>query len=35
MNSPIILDFGMHEGEDTEFYLAVGSKVIAFEANPA
>jgi FkbM family methyltransferase len=30
---PLILDFGMHEGEDTEFYLACGADVIAFEAN--
>jgi FkbM family methyltransferase len=30
---PLILDFGLHEGEDTEFYLACGADVIAFEAN--
>ena len=30
---PVILDFGMHEGEDTEFYLACGADVVAFEAN--
>jgi FkbM family methyltransferase len=30
---PIILDFGMHHGEDTDFYLACGAHVIAFEAN--
>jgi len=30
---PVILDFGMHEGEDTELYLACGANVIAFEAN--
>ena len=34
MTSTFILDFGMHEGEDTEFYLALGAKVIAFEGNP-
>ena len=32
---PVVLDFGMHEGEDTDFYLACGAKVIAFEANQA
>lgn len=30
---PLVLDFGMHEGEDTGFYLACGADVIAFEAN--
>ena len=30
---PLILDFGLHQGEDTEFYLACGADVIAFEAN--
>jgi FkbM family methyltransferase len=30
---PLILDFGMHLGEDSEFYLALGARVIAFEAN--
>jgi FkbM family methyltransferase len=33
LNRPLILDFGLHEGEDTEFYLACGARVIAFEAN--
>jgi FkbM family methyltransferase len=28
-----VLDFGLHEGEDTDFYLACGASVIAFEAN--
>lgn len=32
---PLILDFGLHEGEDTEFYLTCGADVIAFEANDA
>jgi FkbM family methyltransferase len=32
---PVVLDFGLHEGEDTEFYLACGADVIAFEANEA
>jgi FkbM family methyltransferase len=30
---PLVLDFGMHEGEDTEFYLECGARVVAFEAN--
>jgi FkbM family methyltransferase len=34
-NRPLIMDFGMHLGEDSEFYLALGAKVIAFEANDA
>lgn len=32
-DGPLVLDFGMHEGEDTEFYLDCGANVIAFEAN--
>ena len=34
IDKSLVLDFGMHEGEDTDFYLACGAKVIAFEANP-
>jgi FkbM family methyltransferase len=30
----LIYDVGMHRGEDTEFYLLKGFRVIAFEANP-
>ena len=30
----LIYDVGMHQGEDTEFYLKKGFRVIAFEANP-
>jgi FkbM family methyltransferase len=30
----LIFDIGMHIGQDTEFYLAKGFKVIAIEANP-
>src|SRR4051812_9876678 len=30
----LIYDVGMHEGQDTDFYLKKGFKVIAFEANP-
>jgi FkbM family methyltransferase len=29
----LIYDVGMHQGEDTEFYLKKGFRVIAFEAN--
>lgn len=31
----LIYDIGMHKGEDTEFYLRKGFKVVAFEANPS
>ena len=30
----LIYDVGMHKGEDTEFYLLKGFRVVAFEANP-
>lgn len=30
----LIYDIGMHTGQDTEFYLRKGFRVIAFEANP-
>lgn len=30
----MIFDVGLHRGEDTAFYLALGYRVIAFEANP-
>jgi hypothetical protein len=30
----LIYDIGMHQGEDTEFYLQKGFNVIAFEADP-
>jgi FkbM family methyltransferase len=30
----LIFDLGMHHGEDTEFYLAKGFRVLAVEANP-
>jgi len=32
--SDLIYDVGMHKGEDTEFYLRKGFRVIAFEADP-
>ena len=30
----LIYDVGMHRGEDTQFYLRKGFRVVAFEANP-
>src|SRR5260370_42593606 len=30
----LIYDVGMHEGEDTDFYLKKGFRVIGFEADP-
>ena len=30
----LIFDLGLHRGEDTEFYLAKGFRVVAVEANP-
>jgi FkbM family methyltransferase len=30
----LIFDVGMHQGEDTDFYLKKGFSVVAFEANP-
>lgn len=30
----LIIDVGMHEGEDTAFYLAKGFNVVSIEANP-
>ena len=30
----LIYDVGMHRGEDTEFYLRKGFRVVAFEADP-
>lgn len=34
MQSDLIYDFGFHIGEDTEFYLKRGFRVVAVEANP-
>jgi len=34
-NEGLLYDVGMHMGEDTDYYLKKGFKVIAFEANPA
>ncbi len=33
-NNDLIYDVGLHRGEDTDFYLKKGFRVIAFEANP-
>ena len=33
-HSDLIYDVGLHMGEDTEFYLKKGFRVVAFEANP-
>lgn len=34
MQSDVIFDVGMHLGEDTEFYLKKGFRVVAIEADP-
>jgi FkbM family methyltransferase len=34
MHRDLIFDVGLHRGEDTEFYLAKGFRVVAFEADP-
>ncbi len=33
-DNQLIYDVGMHKGQDTDFYLRKGYKVIGFEANP-
>ncbi|HTP83835.1 MAG TPA: FkbM family methyltransferase [Alphaproteobacteria bacterium] len=35
MRSDLIFDVGLHLGEDSEFYLKKGFRVVAVEANPA
>lgn len=30
----LVFDVGMHDGEDTDYYLAKGFRVVGFEANP-
>jgi FkbM family methyltransferase len=35
MDNSLIIDVGMHNGRDTEFYLQKGFNVVAIEANPA
>ncbi len=34
MDDRLIYDLGMHKGEDTEFYLKKGFRVVAVDANP-
>jgi FkbM family methyltransferase len=34
LHTDLILDVGMNNGDDTEFYLAKGFRVVAVEANP-
>lgn len=34
MNPSLIYDVGLHKGEDTDFYLKKGFRVIGFEADP-
>jgi FkbM family methyltransferase len=34
ISDDLIYDIGMHKGEDTEFYLKKGFRVVAIEANP-
>ncbi len=34
-NLDLIFDVGTHKGEDTDFYLKLGYRVVAVEANPA
>ena len=34
LKKDLIFDVGMHKGEDTDYYLSKGFKVIAFEADP-
>src|SRR5690348_14148592 len=30
----LVFDVGLHRGQDTAYYLAMGYRVVAFEANP-
>ncbi len=34
LTSNCVFDVGLHKGEDTDFYLAKGFRVVAFEADP-
>ena len=34
VNSNLIYDVGLHEGQDTAYYLWKGFRVLAVEANP-
>jgi len=33
--SDLVFDIGMHNGDDTAYYLARGYRVVAVEANPS
>jgi FkbM family methyltransferase len=33
-HADMVFDLGLHQGEDTAFYLAKGFRVVAFEADP-
>jgi FkbM family methyltransferase len=35
INNDLIFDIGMHKGEDADFYLKKGFRVVGIEANPA
>ena len=35
MNPRLIYDVGMHNGDDTAYYLRRGFRVVAIEPNPA
>jgi FkbM family methyltransferase len=34
-SGPLVYDFGMNNGDDVDYYLAKGCRVVAVEANPA
>ena len=34
INNNLIYDIGFHKGEDTDFYISLGYKVLAVEADP-
>ncbi len=34
MEEDLVFDVGLHRGQDTAYYLAMGYRVVAFEANP-
>ena len=34
MDRKLIIDVGVHKGEDTEYYLKKGFQVVGIEANP-
>ena len=34
-NLDLIFDVGTHKGQDSDFYLKLGYRVVAVEANPA